>query len=236
MLTVQLAASSLQFLRKSLHVLMTIFGYTFDCRKLWGWGSVKTPVHVRKMFNQILVHPEDQVYHRILWRSKTSHSPTVYQWLRLNFSDKPAPDIATNAINTLAKLSQAQFPKATKELQDQVYVDDIGGSRATTAKATLLTTLTPSSRKVTSSFQIKNWHSNQTEIDQSNGERSTDLLGLRWDERTVKFTLKKNDLGQTDVLTKRRCLGLVGKIWDPVGLVFSVAIENRLTRTVEFRL
>ena len=44
MLTVQLAASSLQFLRKSLHVLMTIFGYTFDCRKLWGWGSVKTPV------------------------------------------------------------------------------------------------------------------------------------------------------------------------------------------------
>jgi len=59
----------------------------------------------------------------------------VYQWLSLNFNDKPAPDIATNAINTLAKLSQAQFPEAAKELQDHVYVDDIGGSRATTAKA-----------------------------------------------------------------------------------------------------
>ena len=27
---------------------------------------------VRKMFNQILVHPKDQVYHRFPWRSKTS--------------------------------------------------------------------------------------------------------------------------------------------------------------------
>ena len=44
----------------------------------------------------------------------------MYQWLRLNFGDKPAPDIATNAINTLAKLSQAEFPEAAKEVQDHM--------------------------------------------------------------------------------------------------------------------
>ena len=53
----------------------------------------------------------------------------------MNFGDKPAPDIATNAINTLAKLSQAEFPEAAKEVQEHVYEDDIGGSRETTAKA-----------------------------------------------------------------------------------------------------
>ena len=107
----------------------------FDVLAAWRWNEVAFTGDVRKMFNQILVHPDDQVYHRFLWRSKTNDSPTVYQWLRLNFSDKPAPVIATNAINTLAKLSQAEFPEAAKELQDHVYVDDIGGSRASTAKA-----------------------------------------------------------------------------------------------------
>ena len=199
----------------------------FDVLAAWRWNEVAFTGDVRKMFNQVLVHPDDQVYHRFLWRSKTNDSPTVYQWLRLNFGDKPAPDIATNAINTLAKLSQAEFPEAAKELQDHAYVDDIGGSRATTAKAEqIINDIDAILEK--GHFQIKTWHSNQTEIDQSNDERSTDLLGLRWDKQTDKFTLKKNDLGLTDVLTKRRCLGLVGKLWDPIGLVLPVAIKFRI--------
>ena len=49
--------------------------------------------------------------------------PTVYQWLRLNFGDKPAPDIASNAIKILAKASQVEFPEAAKELEERTYVD-----------------------------------------------------------------------------------------------------------------
>ena len=150
-----------------------------------------------KMFIQALVH---HVYHRFLWRSTTTDSPRVYQWLRLNFGDKPAPDIATNAINTLAKLSQAEFAEAAKEVQDHVYMDDIGGSRETTAKRKFTNDIDTILKK--GHFQIKAWHSNETEIDQSNDERNTDLLGLRWDKQTDKFTLKKNELGQLDVLTE----------------------------------
>ena len=69
------------------------------------------------MFNQVLVHPDDQVFHRFLGRKYQSDPPTVYQWLRLNFGDKPAPDIASNAINILAKASQLEFPEAAKEPQ-----------------------------------------------------------------------------------------------------------------------
>ena len=86
-----------------------------DVLAAWRWNEVAFTCDVLKMFNQILVHPDDQVYHRFLWRSKISDSPTVYQWLRLNFGDKLAPDIATNAINTLAR---AEFPEAAKEVQD----------------------------------------------------------------------------------------------------------------------
>ena len=199
----------------------------FDVLTAWRWDEVAYTGDVRKMFNQILVHPTDQVYHRFLWRSSTSDSPTVYQWLRLNFGDKPAPDIATNAINTLAKASEVEFPRAAKELQDHVYVDDIGGSKATSAEAKQITNDIDAILKK-GHFQIKAWHSNQAEIDQSNGERYTDILGLRWDKQTDKFTLKKNELDQPDDLTKRRCLGLVGQLWDPIGLVLPVVIKFRV--------
>ena len=198
-----------------------------DVLAAWRWNEVAFTGNVRKMFNQVLVHPDDQVYHRFLWRSTTTDSPTVYQWLRLNFGDKPAPDIATNAINTLAKLSQAEFLEAAKEVQDHVYMDDIGGSRETTEKAKQITNGIDTILKK-GHFQIKAWHSNETEIDQSNGERNTDLLGVRWDKQTDKFTLKKNELGQLDVLTKRCCLGLVDQLWDPIGLVLPVGIKFRI--------
>ena len=145
----------------------------------------------------------------------------------MNFGDKPAPDIASKAINTLAKLSEAEFPEAAKEVQDHVYMDDIGGSRETAAKAKRITNDIDAILKK-GHFQIKAWHSNQAEIDQSNGERYTDLLGLRWDKQADKFTFKKNELGHLDVLTKSRRLSLVGQLWDAIGLVLLIAITFRI--------
>ena len=101
----------------------------------WRWNEVAYSGDIRKMFNQVLVHPDDQVFHRFLWRSDKSETPSVFQWRRLNFGDKPAPDIASNAINYLAKVSQVEFPDAAQELQDHAYVDDIAGSKSNSTEA-----------------------------------------------------------------------------------------------------
>ena len=122
------------------------------------------------------MHPDDQAFHRFLCRKNQSDPPTVYQWLRLNFCDKPAADIALNEINTLAKASQRELPEAAKELQERTYVDDIGGSRPTAAEAQHVTT-TIDEVLGKGQFQIKAWHSNSQEVDQTSGERYTDLLG-----------------------------------------------------------
>ena len=60
--------------------------------------------------------------------------------------------------------------------------------------------------------------------------KSRALVGLfsSWFAFLKPFTFKKNDLGELDVLTKRRCLGLVGQLWDPIGLVLPVAIKFRI--------
>ena len=194
----------------------------------WRWNEVAYSGDIRKMFNQVLVNPDDQVFHRFLWRSDRSEAPSVFQWLRLNFGDKPAPDIATDAINYLAKVSQVEFPDAAQELRDHAYVDDIAGSRNNSTEA----------KKVTKEidtilgkgqFQIKAWHSNCSEIDQSNCERFTDLLGHKWDKEEDRFSFKKeNVVGQLEGLPKRSCLKFLAQLWDPIGLVSPITIKFRI--------
>ena len=45
----------------------------------WRWNEVANSGYIRKMFNQVLVHPYDQVFHRFLWRSDESETPSVFQ-------------------------------------------------------------------------------------------------------------------------------------------------------------
>ena len=77
----------------------------------WRFDKEANTGDVHKMFNQVKIHPDDQVFHRFLWRTKDTEQPRVYQWLKLNFGDKPAPDITIVTINTPAKASEAHlFP------------------------------------------------------------------------------------------------------------------------------
>ena len=175
------------------------------------------------------------------------------------------------------KLSQAEFPEAAKELQQHVYLDDIGSSRETATKAKLIIHQ-PHWRAILEKahLQIKTWmilaapekqqpkqswlYTNHIDalssrkltcrskrglpirrnwVDQSigNGERFTDLY-QRWHKQTDKFTFKKNEFNELRVLTERRCLGLIGQLWDPIGpcVARSNQAQNRPKRIVELRL
>ncbi|KAK3706998.1 hypothetical protein QZH41_014076 [Actinostola sp. cb2023] len=194
----------------------------------WRWDNVAYSGDIRKMFNQVMVHQDDQVYHRFLWRKDPSEQPTVYQWLRLSFGDKPAPDIATNSINMLAKSSQALLLEASKELQEHAYVDDIAGSKLQESEAKQVTkdidTILAKGQ-----FEIKAWHSNHKDIDQSDGEESIDLLGHRWDKKHDTFYFKKNEIvSRHEHLTKRNCLAILAQLWDPLGLVSPVTVKFRI--------
>ena len=45
----------------------------------WRWDEVAYSGDVRKMFNQVMVHPSDQVYRGFLWRKDSNDPPIVYQ-------------------------------------------------------------------------------------------------------------------------------------------------------------
>ena len=180
------------------------------------------------MLNQISVHPDDQVFHRFLWRSSPTEDPAVYQWLRLSFGDKPAPDIASNSIKVLAKASQVEEPQAATELLQHVYVDDVGGSCSTVQEGKQVTTGIDTILE-NGKLEIKEWHSNRKEIDQTQNERFTDLLGHKWDKELDKFIFKKAEVTcKLEAFTKRRCLAIFAQLWDPIGLISPVAINFRM--------
>ena len=78
-------------------------------------------------------------------------------------------------------------------------------------------------------LKIKTWHLNSKEIDESEGEIVTDLLGHKWNKETDKFTFKREAIPElTETLTKRNCLALVAKLWDPIGITTPVTIRLRI--------
>jgi len=158
----------------------------------WRFDKVACTGDLRKMFNQVMIHPEDQVFNRFLWRTNNSEQPRVYQWIRVNLGDKPAPDIAAGAVKSLAKASEAQYPEAAKQLCTHVYADDIGGSRENEARCKQITSEI-AAILTTGQFQVKEWHSNNKNIDQTN-EEFTDFLGHKWNKTHDKFSFKENAL------------------------------------------
>ena len=141
----------------------------------WRFDQVAYSGDMRKMFNQVHIHPDDQVFHRFLWRTNESELLRVYQWVRLNFGDKPAPDIAAAAIKTLAKTSEAQYSEGAKELCTHVYVDDIGCSREKGARCKKVTSEIDATLS-TGQFQVKKRHPNNENVNQSENKH-TDFLG-----------------------------------------------------------
>ena len=193
----------------------------------WRWDEFEYAGDIRKIFNQVLVHPDDQAFHRFLRRKNQSDPSTVYQWLRLNFGDKPAPDIALNAINTLAKASQREFPEAAKA-QERTYVDDIGGSRLTAAEGKHVTT-TIDEVLGKGQFQIKAWHSNSQEVDQTSGERYTDLFGHKWDKQEDTFAPKERLSCEKERRFHKEIVPHpIAPYWYPIGLVAPVTIKYRI--------
>ena len=178
------------------------------------------------MFNQVLIHLDDQVFHRFLWRTNESLKPKVYHWKRLNFGDKPAPNIAAGAIITLAKAAQDQYPEAAKESRTHVYVNDIGGSRENEDKSKQITSEIDTILSK-GQFQIKQWHSNNKKIGQTD-EEHVDFLGHKWNKTRDTNTFKKTEIIAEKPVTKRNCLPYLAQLWDPTGLETPTAIEMRI--------
>jgi len=77
------------------------------------------------MYLQIKLAPKDQDVYRYLWRDlKTEEAPKVYRMLRLTFGVNSSPFLAIATVNAHVGKYAETFPDATREVLDNMYVDD----------------------------------------------------------------------------------------------------------------
>ncbi|CAB4012647.1 Hypothetical predicted protein, partial [Paramuricea clavata] len=145
-----------------------------------------------------------------------------------NFGDKPAPDLAINAINLLADRAQVEFSKTARILKDNTHVDDVAGWETSPEKVKKVVdgihTILGKGK-----FAIKTWHSNSPEIDQDGNENPVSLLGHQWNKKADSIALKSETVC-TDLSyrTKRKDVGVVSQLWDLLGLMAPLTIRFRI--------
>lgn len=80
---------------------------------------------LQKMYRQILIHPNDRDYQRILWRSSPSDPITEYKLNTVTYGQACAPFLVIRCVRQLAEEGAGEFGEASRALLNDLYVDDI---------------------------------------------------------------------------------------------------------------
>ena len=127
-----------------------------------------------------------------------------------------------------------RYPEAAKELRTHVYVDDIGGSRENEDKSKQITSEIDAILNK-GQFQIKQWHSNNKNVYQTD-EEHVDFLEHKWNKVRDSITFKKTEtVAEEEPVTKRNFLAYLVQLWDPTGFVTPTTIEMRIEMRIDLQ-
>ncbi|XP_011859104.1 PREDICTED: uncharacterized protein LOC105556616 [Vollenhovia emeryi] len=87
--------------------------------------AIAVTADLQKMYRQILIHPNDRDYQRILWRFSPSDPITEYKLNTVTYGQACAPFLAIRCVRQLAEEGANEFSEASRVLLNDLYVDDI---------------------------------------------------------------------------------------------------------------
>lgn len=185
---------------------------------------------IEKMYRQVLIHPKDRKYQKILWREDEKKPIQTYQLKTVTYGHACAPHCAIRALIQCANDNENQFPLGAKLIRENFYVDDLltgasNGEEANEIRFELTEILK------LGGFRITKWKTNG-KFDgtyEFNGAEQQSVLGLCWDlERDRLFYKLKESEDMETVWTKRKILSKLGKIYDPNGYIGPVIIKGKM--------
>ncbi|UYV82863.1 hypothetical protein LAZ67_22001131, partial [Cordylochernes scorpioides] len=158
---------------------------------------------IEKMYRQILIHPDDSDYQRVLWRDSPSDAIQGYKLTTITYRTACAPYLAIRTLHQLADDEAMNYPVASEIVKRDFYVDDLLTGADTVEEAQVLI------RQIIAllaegGFPIRKWVSNSPKIldflpkDQKGINQSFDfmnlpsvkLLGILWDPSLDSFTIR----------------------------------------------
>ena len=156
----------------------------------------------------------------------------------LTFGDKPAAAMAQTALKMTAEESKDTYPRAAQVLKQDTYMDDICTSMGTVDEAKQLTSDIDIVLNK-GGFNIKEWLSNKSlnsekpnkeSITLGHKDKKEKVLGVKWDfeEDSLIVNVKLEDKIMNDKITKRKALGVIAQVFDPIGFVAPVVVKLKM--------
>lgn len=185
---------------------------------------------IEKMYRQVLVHEDDRIYQKILWRPDEKEPLRTYQLKTVTYGHACAPHCAIRALVQCANDHGDQFPRAARLVRECFYVDDLLTGADTQEQVIEIKTELTSLLKL-GGFPITKWKSNGplNEVIELKDSGEPSVLGLYWNLNSDTFFYKiRDNNAQESIWTKRKILSKIGKMYDPNGFLGPVVMKGKM--------
>ena len=194
---------------------------------------------IEKMFNQVLMHPNDQHLQAIVWREESSQAVQLYFLTTVTFGFICSTYLACRTLKQLAEDEGSKHPLAVEVIKEDTYVDDVlsGGHSLEHAKHKQRDIIDLLAK---GGFSLRKWLSNEAklvdwlprELLTSQKSLSMDLgfsvLGISWYPAEDCFRFKFAPEPLTGPINKRSVLSKVAKLYDPLGWIAPVIVTAKI--------
>ena len=197
---------------------------------------------IKEMYLQIKLKPEDQPYHRFLWRNlETDRGPDVFEFDRVVFGVNSSPFQAQFVAQEHTRKHQSEFPLAAETVLKSTYMDDSMDSSPDVKTAVELYRQL-SQLWGSAGMYARKWLSNEpevlrnvpssdcaTEVDLDRGELPpVKTLGVLWCPEEDVFKFQVNQPSKKHDLTKRSFLKSIATLFDPLGLLSPYTVRAKV--------
>ena len=199
---------------------------------------------ISKMYREVKLAAEDKDLHRFLWRESPQEPVRDYRMTRVTFGVSASPYLAVRTLQQTAADHGEEYPRATQQILENVYVDDYLGGADTPQEAV---NLYKEIRSILSkgSFSLCKWRSSSTTVLQQippelqesqlvkeatspqTTTSTSKALGLQWDSRYDNMSPSIN-VQPTYSTTKRGLISDVSKTYDILGWVAPAVLVMKL--------
>ena len=195
---------------------------------------------VEKMYRQVLVHPSDTDYQRIVWRDSPDKPIQHFRLLTVTYGLKNSGFLAMAALKKAAEEYGNQFPDAAERIKRHTYVDDLTSGADSEEEAIELIKQI-NEILLGAGFVLRKWSSNSATVlnslDDVNvtakpinfpDERNlVKALGTHWLPAEDVFTFKVN-LQANGPNTKHQLLSDTARLFDPFGWFAPVIVRAKI--------
>ncbi|GFR28235.1 integrase catalytic domain-containing protein [Trichonephila clavata] len=167
---------------------------------------------VKSAFLQIELDLRDREFTRFFWTDNLNNDPYVLNFTRVLFGLRPSPYLLAATLKHHFKKYKEQYPHTFDLLNSSIYFDDFICGRNDVPDA-LRTTLECLQIFSDASMLLRKWRTNSKQLD------------LLWQQEGVETEFSETSATDLKPPIKRFNLSVVGRIFDPIGILGPFVIK-----------